>query len=641
MRHIALLIPLLFFYLSSLAQQPFVCRGNFYLVITPQNSSSLYEVTIDATTGNVVFQDLPASGMGFTLNGIGYRSVDNFIYGVDHLSGALYRIDGNGAATFLANPTSSNPSYSYPAGDVSPDGKYLVVMSVANNRNAALLKIDLESSSFSSQSISVSGVSTLCYDISFDPLDGTLYGWDSGGNRLVVIDPNTGNISAPYASSANTGTLGSFFVDAFGNLYGYGQQSAGGTQNTLFQFDKATGQATILTTGPAAGRTDGCSCPYTIEMIKRVDPLVAVPCTELTYDFEIANSSGRTQEGITFEDVFPPDFRILDIDNPLGGTITGGLGANTLRIDDMSIPPGIHVIRVVVEVLPNALGTYKNQASLSGLPEELGEMALSDNPLTVIQEDSTVVRIDPLEIDFSSVQRTFCSGQQIVLDPSIHGVNYLWSDGSTEATFTITEEGTYAVTVSSGCDTAIETITVTEQETAVELGPGLELYLGDSVLLWPDLIGPEPFSYQWSGSEGQPSCVTCPVPEVRPLKDGMYYLSVRAANGCTAIDSVFIKVIRDLNVYIPNAFSPNDDGRNDRFYPNSRRPQLLHTFQIFSRWGELVFDGSGGWTNDSSNGWDGTFEGKPMNPGVFTYLIVVEFLDGEKVAFSGDVHLVR
>ncbi|MCB9276700.1 MAG: gliding motility-associated C-terminal domain-containing protein [Lewinellaceae bacterium] len=641
MKQLALVIPLLCLALALQAQPPFVCRGNFYLVITPQSSSSLYEVTIDATTGNVVFQDLPASGMGFTLNGIGYRSVDNYIYGVDHLSGWLYRIDGNGAATFLAIPTAANPAYTYPAGDVSPDGKYLVVMSVANNHNSALLKIDLESPTFASQSISVSGVNTLCYDISFDPLDGTLYGWDSGGSRLVVIDPATGYITAPFPSTPNTGTLGSFFVDAFGNLYGYGQQGFGGSQNTLFQFDKATGQATILTTGPAAGRTDGCSCPYTLEMIKRVNPLETVPCTELTYDFEIANSSGRTQEGLAFEDQFPEDFRITAINNPFGGTVTGGLGTNSLRIEGLSIPPGIHIIRVKVEVLPNALGTYKNQASLSGLPQELGGTVLSDNPLTVVQEDSTVVRINPLEIDFSEVHTAFCSGQQVVIDPSVHGVNYLWSDGSTEPLLTVAEGGTYAVTVSSGCDTDIESITITEQETEVELGPDLELYLGDSLQLFPDIIGLPPYSYHWASEVEGLSCTSCAEPFTRPYQSGMYYLDVRGANGCTALDSVFIRVVKDLNVYIPNAFSPNDDGRNDRFFPNSRKPQFLHTFKIFSRWGELLFDGDGGWTNDSRSGWDGTFEGKPMNPGVYAYLIVVEFLDGERMVFSGDVHLVR
>ena len=113
-------------------------------------------------------------------------------------------------------------------------------------------------------------------------------------------------------------------------------------------------------------------------------------------------------------------------------------------------------------------------------------------------------------------------------------------------------------------------------------------------------------------------------------------------NGCTATDEVTIRVIKDRPVYIPNVFSPNGDGVNDGFTIFSGPGlQEIEKLQVFSRWGELVFEASGILPNDESLGWDGLFNGEPVDPGVFVYIAQLRFADLEVVQMEGDVTVLR
>ncbi|MEM1218124.1 MAG: gliding motility-associated C-terminal domain-containing protein [Bacteroidota bacterium] len=95
-------------------------------------------------------------------------------------------------------------------------------------------------------------------------------------------------------------------------------------------------------------------------------------------------------------------------------------------------------------------------------------------------------------------------------------------------------------------------------------------------------------------------------------------------------------------VYIPNAFSPNNDGNNDSFYPFSESGNLrVIQCSIFDRKGNLVFQNNSYYTNDPSQGWDGTFHGQPLNSGVYTYIFEIENDRGEHGILHGDISLFR
>ncbi|HLU16615.1 MAG TPA: gliding motility-associated C-terminal domain-containing protein, partial [Edaphocola sp.] len=94
----------------------------------------------------------------------------------------------------------------------------------------------------------------------------------------------------------------------------------------------------------------------------------------------------------------------------------------------------------------------------------------------------------------------------------------------------------------------------------------------------------------------------------------------------------------DKSIKLPNAFSPNGDGRNDVFLPKLAidRAYRFRSFQVFNRWGELVFS-----TAHSQLGWDGYHKGQPAEQGVYFYRLQIEFADGSLQTISGEVTLIR
>jgi gliding motility-associated-like protein len=624
-------------------QEAFICRGNYYLAITDGPAlTSVYEVVIHSGTGTVVFDPLPAGSSGADLNGMGYRYSDNYIYGVNAETLELYRVGKDGVAhsLWMLEP---NRYLRYVAGDVSPDGRYLVLVGNNSFQDVALVFIDLDSPVYEYRELQLSGPDVRCADIAFDPIDGRLYGFDGIHHRLVTYDINTGEVRSDLPPTSEALLMGGLFFDPFGNLYGYGAIPGENAQKAFYSIDKSTGAVKRETAGPPASRNDGCSCPYTVALRETIEPVEVIPCTEVPVTIEIANISKEPQKGLRLEQNFPESFTIIDIDNPLDGKLTaGGPGAHFFTLDDLSVPLGRHEIIITVELPFNARGAYEFQATLSGLPESLGEVTLSDNPLTLVQQDPTVLNVGELVVNFSEVDTQICSGESIVLDPAIPGASYLWSDGSTEPTFTVTQEGTYSVTVSTGCETVEENLTVNGIGLQLDLGPDLQVELGESVRLHPEVTpSTEGLAYSWTSSASPVTCADCFEPFIEPLSDTWYSLTATDTAGCFVKDSVLVKVIRDRSVFIPNAFSPNGDGINDHFYLQSKRNEMVLDFKVVDRWGNLLFENANFYTNDLSQGWDGRFQGKPLNNGVFYYLASIRFLDGEVTELRGEVEIVR
>ena len=108
---------------------------------------------------------------------------------------------------------------------------------------------------------------------------------------------------------------------------------------------------------------------------------------------------------------------------------------------------------------------------------------------------------------------------------------------------------------------------------------------------------------------------------------------------CTRPASVKVEV-RDLrcadpDIFVPNTFTPNGDGNNDVLFVRGRAIQEME-FLVFDRWGEKVFV-----TTDQAKGWDGTYEGRPVDPAVFVYHLTVQCIDGQRFFMKGNVTVVR
>ena len=121
-------------------------------------------------------------------------------------------------------------------------------------------------------------------------------------------------------------------------------------------------------------------------------------------------------------------------------------------------------------------------------------------------------------------------------------------------------------------------------------------------------------------------------------------MKVELANpfGCTYRGQVSIKTISGGKVSIPNAFTPNGDGRNEVFYVmGGAEIRSVRSFSIFNRWWQLIFQQSDVAPNDPANGWDGRFRGQPAEPGAYVYMINISFNDGSTSLYKGTVTLIR
>ncbi|MBL7825180.1 MAG: gliding motility-associated C-terminal domain-containing protein [Saprospiraceae bacterium] len=125
----------------------------------------------------------------------------------------------------------------------------------------------------------------------------------------------------------------------------------------------------------------------------------------------------------------------------------------------------------------------------------------------------------------------------------------------------------------------------------------------------------------------------------RPLETTDYVLTVIDSAGCEASD--LVRIVIQPNIYAPNAFSPTSSALNERFTLFSKDNLPVNWLRIYDRWGSLVFENRGFFTNDRSAGWDGTFQGELLAPAVFVFMAEVEYEPGRKVGLVGDVTLVR
>lgn len=289
-----------------------------------------------------------------------------------------------------------------------------------------------------------------------------------------------------------------------------------------------------------------------------------------------------------------------------------------------------------------------NSALATNLPAGSYTVTITDQALCTLT--ATYVLEEPAALQLAAVfTDPNCDGPltgSIVAQSAAGGVpSYQYSlNGSAFGDTTIFNElpeGSYTLSVqdANGC----QLDSMVELEAAII--PVLQLadtflYLGDSLLIRPELVlGAE--SYAWKQTPGL-SCYDCPTPWVYIFHPNSYELTVTSADGCTTSDSLFVDVIPRRRVYFPNAFSPNSDGINDLFNVfGGAEVRNVKSFNVFSRWGEHIFELYDFLPNNPGIGWDGSFKGKNMQGAVFAWTAEVEFLDDEVVLFKGDVVVVK
>lgn len=148
--------------------------------------------------------------------------------------------------------------------------------------------------------------------------------------------------------------------------------------------------------------------------------------------------------------------------------------------------------------------------------------------------------------------------------------------------------------------------------------------------------------YKWSPAQ-QVLCQDCPEPSINVPYTLRVSLTATNRFGCTSTDSIYIRSVNEDTIRLPNAFTPNFDGRNDIFYViASRDVESVSEFQIYNRYGEPVFRRKDIAPNDPVYGWDGyTTDGRPAQIGVYVYQVQLRFRDGSQKWYKGTITLIR
>ncbi len=216
---------------------------------------------------------------------------------------------------------------------------------------------------------------------------------------------------------------------------------------------------------------------------------------------------------------------------------------------------------------------------------------------------------------------------------------------SPEPVFPFLEANDYNITIidAEGC-TWEETVLVDEpEELVVTLGDDQTIILGETI----DLIAQvnNPFNLEIINWTGLTDTIFDPeslIQTITPFETRTYAIEVLDSAGCRATDDIRIFVDKQRPIFVPTAFSPNGDGFNDRlFIGGGDNVVQINEFSIFNRWGEAIFTAQNFQPNIPAEGWDGTFKGDDLDPGVFVYFAEVLFIDGKEIIFKGSITLVR
>jgi gliding motility-associated-like protein len=254
--------------------------------------------------------------------------------------------------------------------------------------------------------------------------------------------------------------------------------------------------------------------------------------------------------------------------------------------------------------------------------------AFSPYSCTPIKDSIVVIASSRAPVLTLGADKEICPGDTITLRASKGFTSYEWPDGSRDSLLTVNTAGTYWVRVKDSCDNMLtDTIVITYKEIPAGFLPA------DTAICSYGEVLVQPVksytNYAWSnGSTSSSILVTQP---------GIYWLQAKAGSGCEGRDSIVVELKKcNQGLYAPNAFSPNNDGKNDVFRPMLFGKIRKFKFMVYNRWGQLLYA-----TTDPTQGWDGKYMNRSQPNEVYVWVCEYQ-LEGEAVKVErGTVAVVR
>jgi len=264
---------------------------------------------------------------------------------------------------------------------------------------------------------------------------------------------------------------------------------------------------------------------------------------------------------------------------------------------------------------------------------------------------SVTVTVNPSPVANAGPDVATCSGKNVILHGTGAGAGgkYNWSPSTylisptvpSPAVLRPTESISYAlsVTAADGCVSRVaDTVHVTVIPSfQVNAGPDTIVYMGEPAQLHatvPDSLGT--VTYQWTPYLGLDNpTVADPTVVLNGPDEVQYIVEATTAGGCSGTDTVNVKVFGVADLFVPSAFTPNNDGHNDVLRVIGPGVKLA-VFAVYDRWGRQVF-----LTKNASVGWDGTLNGRALDQGTYVWMAEAVDIHGKVIQKKGTVVLIR
>lgn len=277
------------------------------------------------------------------------------------------------------------------------------------------------------------------------------------------------------------------------------------------------------------------------------------------------------------------------------------------------------------------------------------------NPIPVFA-DTVFVTVNPIDTVTVSISNIgVCEGQNAtftsVLENAGNGSQVLWSVNGdfvgTGPAIIIPADNlqtgdTIIATVNATNPCVVDAVVSSDpfivvilQRTDITVESPVSILYGDTTALTitPD-VPVNPTSFIWS-PDSTLSCRQCPDPFAFPTTNTWFNFVYRSPSGCLTRDSIFVEVKPNYEVFIPSAFSPNNDGRNEVLYVRGIFIEEVH-LKIYDRFGHMVFE-----SRQQVYGWDGKQNYRELNAGVYLYVVDIVYKDRTTKTISGNVTLLR
>ena len=495
----------------------------------------------------------------------------------------------------------------------------------------------------------------------------------TGGTASVEIEVEADSLTGPFSVEWNGPVSGTISLDSAGTLE-ISDLPAGEYQVTVMTIDGCSATCSFIMPDPSCNATLNCNIVKQVSTIGGADGEAmltfanGIPPYQLTWNGPSTDSMLQQQEGSLIISTLPAGTYLVTAADSGGcistctfvitqPTCNTRLNLTVEREACNDLPEG-----EILAELTGATGEVRydwDDNTLDGLSNPSG---LAAGTYVLITEDevncrdtamATIQAPEGISADITTSTEGCDNATGNIRIENITGgsLPYTFSiNGSTPAPVddlpyeaTGYPPGNYELIISNNelCDFRTELSVVAGEPLALSIfGATPKIKAGDSTLLEAVSNFP-PASVSWEPATGL-SAPDSLITFARPAATTTYFINAVDENGCEISTSIVIEVDQTRSLFIPSAFTPNNDGRNDMLSIFGGEDVLsIKSFHVFDRWGSLLFQSGNIEVNNQGSGWDGTFRGQLMPSGTYIYYAEVIFIGNREGIVEGAINLIR